>query len=486
MTSTTRSTASTIPDIPADERKEARTAGWVAAVAGLSLLFDGFDLTVYGTVLPSLRTGGSDALGWWSSGISGGLAIDPAVAGQLGSYALIGVMIGALTAGAIGDRLGRKKLIVAGIAWFSIGMFITAFAQSIAFFGVMRLLTGLGLGVLLATAGAVMAEFAPAGKRNFYNAVVYSGIPAGGVLAALLGLALLGGIGWRGMFMLGATPILFLLPLALAKLPESPRWLLSRGQVDKAVEISVRTGIPLSEHQQYGGVPVAEDVHLEQEKTGFAGIFSKKYLVGTIFLGFMSFSGLLLTFGLNTWLPSIMGGHFESAGMGAETAKQYGLIFLLLLNGGAVVGGLIASRAADRVGPQRVIITTFTLAALSLTLMTFGFPIPLLLSFIAVAGVGVLGTQVLIYGFTSNYYATNVRAAGVAWCSGFGRMGGILGPLIGGWLAAAGLAGNAAFYTFAGVALFGGLMTTMVPRPKAGRSDKQQYIEDRALENVSA
>ena len=267
--------------------------------------------------------------------------------------------------------------------------------------------------------------------------------------------------------------------------PSRPRWLLSRGQVDKAVEISVRTGIPLSEHQQHGGVPVAEDLHLEQQKTGFAGIFSKKYLVGTIFLGFMSFSGLLLTFGLNTWLPSIMGGHFESAGMGADTAKQYGLIFLLLLNGGAVVGGLIASRTADRVGPQRVIITTFTLAALSLTLMTFGFPIPLLLSFIAVAGVGVLGTQVLIYGFTSNYYATNVRAAGVAWCSGFGRMGGILGPLIGGWLAAAGLAGNAAFYTFAGVALFGGLMTTMVPRPKAGRSDKQQYVEERVLDNAS-
>lgn len=482
-TATSRPVANTIPDIPADHAKEARTAGWVAAIAGIALLFDGFDLTVYGTVLPGLRAGGSDAVGWWSSGISGGAALDPAVAGQLGSYALIGVMIGALTAGAIGDRIGRKKLILAGIAWFSIGMFITAFAQSIAFFGVMRLITGLGLGVLLATAGAVMAEFAPAGKRNFYNAIVYSGIPAGGVLAALLGLALLGEIGWRGLFMIGATPILFLLPLAMVKLPESPRWLLSRGQVDKAVEISRRTGIPLSEHQQFGGVPVAEDLHLEQkEKTGFAGIFSSKYLLGTIFLGFMSFSGLLLTFGLNTWLPSIMGGHFESAGMGAEAAKQYGLIFLLLLNGGAVVGGLIASRMADKAGPQRVIITTFTMAALTLTLMTFGFPIPLLLAFIAVAGTGVLGTQVLIYGFTSNYYATNVRAAGVAWCSGFGRLGGILGPLIGGWLAAAGLTGSAAFYVFAGVALFGALMTTMVPRPKKGRSDAQQLAEEQLAE----
>ena len=471
----TGSTAGTVPHIPADHVKEAKTAGWVAAITGLALLFDGFDLTVYGTVLPGLRSGGSAELGWWSSGISAGQVLDPSVAGQLGSYALIGVMIGSLVAGAIGDRVGRKKLILAGIAWFSIGMFITAFAPSVAFFGIMRLITGLGLGALLATAGATMAEFAPAGKRNFYNAIVYSGIPAGGVLAAFLGLALLGQIGWRGLFMIGATPILFLFPLALAKLPESPRWLLSRGQVDRAVAISRKTGIPLSEHQQFGGVPVAEDLHLElKEKVGFAGIFSNKYLVGTLFLGFMSFSGLLLTFGLNTWLPSIMGQHFQDAGLGVDAAKRYGLIFLLLLNGGAVVGGMIASLVADRAGPQRVIISTFTLAALSLTLMTFGFPIPMLLAFIAVAGVGVLGTQVLIYGFTSNYYATNVRAAGVAWCSGFGRLGGILGPLIGGWLAAAGMTGNAAFYVFAGVALFGGLMTTMVPHPAKGRSDQEQ------------
>lgn len=481
------STTSTVPHIPADHAKEARTAGWVAAITGLALMFDGFDLTVYGTVLPGLRVGGSDAVGWWSSGITGGQPLDPSVAGQLGSYALIGVMFGSLAAGAIGDRLGRKKLIVAGIIWFSIGMFITAFAESVAFFGVMRLITGLGLGALLATAGATMAEFAPAGKRNFYNAVVYSGIPAGGVLAALLGLLLLDDIGWRGMFMIGATPILFLFPMALALLPESPRWLLSRGKVDQAVAISRRTGVPLHEHQKFGGVPVSDDLHLElkaEEKVGFAGIFSHKYLVGTIFLGLMSFSGLLLTYGLNTWLPAIMGQHFEDAGFGADTAKAYGLWFLLLLNGGAVVGGVIASRVADKAGPQRVVASTFTLAAITLGLMTFGFPIPVLLAFIAVAGVGVLGTQVLIYGFSSNYFDTKVRAAGVAWVSGFGRLGGIFGPLIGGWLAAAGMTGAAAFYVFAGVALFGGLMTLLVPHPRTGLSDKEQLALELEQERI--
>lgn len=262
------------------------------------------------------------------------------------------------------------------LAWFSIGMFITAFPPSVAFFGIMRLITGRGLGALLATAGATMAEFAPAGKRNFYNAIVYSGIPAGGVLAAVLGLGLLILIGWRGLFMIGATPILFLF-----RWPR-PSCLSPRAGCCPVVGSTkpspshAAPGIPPSEHQQFGGVP-------------------------------------------------------------------YGLVFLLLLNGGAVVGGLIASRLADEAGPQRVIASTFALAALTLFLMTFGFPIPLLLVLIAVAGVSVLGTQVLIYGFTSNHYGTNVRAAGVAWCSGFGRLDGIFGPLVGGWLAAAGMTGSA-------------------------------------------
>jgi AAHS family benzoate transporter-like MFS transporter len=96
--------------------------------------------------------------------------------------------------------------------------------------------------------------------------------------------------------------------------------------------------------------------------------------------------------------------------------------------------------------------------------MTFNFPLPMLFTFIAVAGVGTLGTQVLIYGFQSNYFTTNARAAGVAWCASVGRLGGVLGPIIGGWLAAAGIGGSTAFYLYGGVALLGALVTVLVPR----------------------
>jgi MFS transporter, AAHS family, benzoate transport protein len=424
-----------------DPRKEARTANWVAAIVCCALVFDGFDLTIYGTVLSTLLDDPSH-IG----------AVDAGTAGTLGSLALIGVLVGSLTCGFLGDHFGRRRLILGGIAWFSIGMFVTALTTSVMAFGAMRLLTGLGLGVILATAGATIAEFAPAGRRNFYNALVYSGIPAGGVIAALLGIILLEPLGWRGLFMLGALPIVILLPLAWFKLPESPRWLHSRGRIEEARAAAERTGVPLIEEI------AVQEAHAAPAKRGFAAIFSRQFFLPTILLGFMSFSGLLLTYGLNTWLPRIMEGY----GFGTN----YSLAFLLILNSGAVLGGIIASVVADRLGAQRIVATTFVLAGITLVLMTFQFPAPVLFMFIAVAGMGTLGTQVLIYGFSSNYYTTNARAAGVSWVAGFGRIGGVLGPLIGGWLAAAGIGGSTAFYIFGAVAVFGALVTFAVPRQR--------------------
>ena len=119
------------------------------------------------------------------------------------------------------------------------------------------------------------------------------------------------------------------------------------------------------------------------------------------------------------------------------------------------------------------------LATISLVLMTFSFPLPMLFCCIAVAGVGTLGTQVLVYGFQSNYFTTNARAAGVAWCASVGRLGGILGPIIGGWLAAAGIGGSTAFYIYGGVALLGALVTVLVPRQR-----KLEEAEHKAEEIV--
>ncbi|GAA4077999.1 MFS transporter [Nocardioides kongjuensis] len=403
------------PTAPGDRR----TVAWAVALCAAALVFDGYDLVVYGTVVPVLL-GDPSQLG----------ALTPAAAGRLGSYALVGVLVGALAAGAVADRIGRRRVVLVNLVWFSVGMGATATTHSVAAFGIGRFLTGIGIGALVATVGALVAELAPAGQRNRFNAVVYSGIPAGGVLAALVALVLDDVTGWRGLFWVGALPIVVLFPLALLKLPESPKWLAERGR------------------------PRAT-----REPVGFAALASRRYGPATLLLGTMSFAGLLLTYGLNTWLPEIMGQN----GYG----KDWALTFLLVLNGGAIVGGLLASTAADRLGARSVVVTTFLMATVALLLLPLGLPLGVLVLAVAVAGIGTIGTQVLVYGLVSNYYPTSARGAGVAWCAGFGRLGGILGPVIGGALVGAGLGGGTAFRIFAAVAVAGAVVTLLVPRSRA-------------------
>lgn len=419
-------------------RRRQRTVSWVVALSTIVLVFDGYDLVVYGTVLPTLLKDPAQ-LG----------AITPGQAGTLGSYALIGVLVGALVAGALGDLIGRRRIMLINLAWFSIGMGATALTQNVAAFGIGRFFTGIGVGALVATVGPLVAEFAEPGRRNRLNAVVYSGVPAGGVLAGLLALVLDDVVGWRGLFWIGALPIVLVLPLAVLKLPESPKWLASRGRVEQAKALAERTGIELrAEPASPAG----------STRAGFPALASKDLAWPTALLGLMSFAGLLLTYGLNTWLPQIM------AGNGYD--KTYSLAFLLVLNLGAIVGGLFASLWADRAGAKRVVATTFVLAAGTLALLPLKLPLIVLLLAVAVAGIGTIGTQVLIYGLVSNYYPTRARAAGVAWCAGFGRIGGIVGPVVGGLLVGAGLGGTTAFYLFAAVAAGAAVVTLLVPRSR--------------------
>jgi len=395
-----------------------RTLTWVVTLCTLALVFDGYDLVVYGTVVPTLLAD-PNQLG----------ALTPAQAGALGSYAMVGVLVGALTAGALGDRIGRRRILLVNLAWFSIGMGATALTTSVQAFGFFRFLTGIGVGALVATVGALVAEFAPAGQRNKLNAIVYSGVPAGGVLAALVALVMPDSAGWRPLFWIGALPIVLLLPVALVRLPESPKWLATRGRV-------VET----------------------HEHVGFGALVRPPLAWPTLLMGTMSFGGLLLTYGLNTWLPQIMQGN----GYG----KNYSMTFLLALNLGAIIGGVIASGVADRIGAKRVVASTFVLASLTLAVLPYDLPFGVLLLAVALAGVGTIGTQVLIYGLVSNYYPTRARAAGVAWCAGFGRLGGIVGPILGGVLVGAGVGGSTAFQLFAGISLLGALVTTLVPRSR--------------------
>src|SRR5215475_1662855 len=423
----------------ASEPRRFRTLVWIISLATIGLMFDGYDLVVYGTVVSTFLRDPSQ-IG----------PVDPALAGALGSNALLGVLVGALVAGSIGDIVGRRKMMLGAYAWFSLGMAATANAHSALAFGIFRFVTGLGVGVLLATTAALVSEFAPKGKKNLCNAITYSGVPLGSLAAAALAIGLLDRIGWRGMFLIGALPFITVLPLAFWKMPESVAWLASRGRIEEARKVAAKTGVE---------VPATAGVDLIEERgaAGYRGLFGD-FLIPAVLIGLMSAMGLLLVYSLNTWLPELM----LRAGFNAKGS----LTFLVVLNGAAALGPVIVARFADRFGPKPVVAASFLLGASSIVALTLRLPLAALLAIVALVGIGTSGTQTLIYGFVANYFPTRVRGAGVAWCAGFGRLGGVGGPLIGGLLIASGLSIDTIFFVLAGLALLGVVLTLLVPAKK--------------------
>lgn len=422
----------------AREAKQIRTVVWVMSLAFIGLLFDGYDLVIYGTCVSTFLRDPTQ-LG----------VVTPAIAGQLGSYALVGVLVGALLAGSVGDILGRRKVMLFAYAWFSIGMAATSLTGSVSAFGAMRFVTGLGVGALLATTAALVAEFAPKGKKNFCNAIVYSGIAVGALVAAALAIVLMEAIGWHGLFMFGALPLVTLFPLAYFKMPESVIWLATRGRLVEAQALAARTGIEMPDATLQPDDFLVDPI---DGKASWAGLFTS-YPASTFLLGLLSATGLMLVYSLNTWLPELM----LRAGFNAKGS----LSFLMVLNGGAVVGALIGSKIADRFGAKLVIAASFAIGAAAIMLLTAGFSVGMLLAIVAVVGLGTSGTQTLIYGLVANFYRTNVRSAGVAWCAGFGRLGGVAGPTLGGYLVGGGFALETIFYVLASIAALGGFLALL-------------------------
>ena len=429
---------------PADALRHLHTVRWILLIATFGLIFDGYDLVVYGAVVSTFLRDATQ-IG----------TVTPPLAGALGSYALFGVAAGALLAGSVGDIIGRRKVMLSAYAWFSISMALTALSTTAQFFGALRFVTGLGIGALVATTAALVAEYAPRDKKNLYIAITNGGIPLGSMLSALLAIVFMEHIGWRGMFWIGALPIVTLLPLAYFKMPESVTWLAARGRMAEAQALAERLGVPQPQARLQAVAADLGRVPKGAQRSGFAGLFSAYYLLPTLVLGCMSATGLLLVYSLNTWLPELM--------LRAGYNTKGSLAFLAVLNGGSLFGAMAASRIADRIGPKRVVAASFATGALALSALTFSIPLAALLGVVAVVGLGTSGTQTLIYGFVANFYRTNVRAAGVAWCAGFGRLGGMGGPLLGSALITSGFRLDSIFYILAGIAFFGAALTLLVP-----------------------
>ncbi|HJT91793.1 MAG TPA: aromatic acid/H+ symport family MFS transporter [Mycobacterium sp.] len=418
-----------------------RTGTLVLLICFVTIVFDGYDLVVYGSTVPTLV-----AYEPWG--------LDAATAGLIGSLALVGMLLGTVSVGLVTDRFGRRRILLGAIAWFSIGMLLSSIAPNEMVFAAMRFLTGIGLGAVVPTCIALTVEFAPKNRRQIANAVMFSGYSVGGVTAAVLAIVLLPRVDFRVMYAMGALPLVTLLPIAYKVMPESISYLTGTGRVDEARRTAARYGLVYGDivSEKETNRPTAESF----PKSSMRVLFTARWLRSTLLFAAANFCGLLLVYGLNTWLPQIM----RSAGFALGSS----LAFLLVLNLGAIFGAIGASYVADRIGIQKVVTASFLIACIAIFLISLNLPAGVLFVLVAFAGLGSVGTQILVGGFCATHYPQNLSATALAWSLGVGRIGAICGPLLGGLIASYALGFQVNFYVFAAVAIVGAAVVSSVAR----------------------
>ena len=388
----------------------ARGSGLALLVVGLcwlAVLFDGLDMFIYGSVLPHLLETKTF-----------GLTADQA--GDLGSYATFGMLVGALTAGTIADRVGRKKLMVACVTLFSLASGLCAISESVAVFGLGRTLAGVGLGGLLPTAISMVSDYAPRGRGALVIGLLMTAHHAGGILSAYVAKWLIDPVGWRAAFWVCVLPLLFA-PVLAKFLPESLSFLVAKGRTEEARALAGRYDVE---------VPAARTGGAGDRWANLANLFRGNEWIQTLLYWVASFGGLLLVYGVATWLPTLM--RAEGYALGSA------LSFVVVFNLGGIVGMLVAGRAADRFGAPRISALWFALTAAGVFLLSVHMSTTVTMIVVFLTGVFLNSAQTMIYATVSIRSNADNRATAVGWTSGMGRFGAVFGPWLGGQLLASG------------------------------------------------
>ncbi|WP_329270024.1 aromatic acid/H+ symport family MFS transporter [Streptomyces pseudovenezuelae] len=404
----------------------------------LAVLFDGLDMFIYGSVLPHLletRTFG--------------LTAD--TAGDLGSYATFGMLVGALVAGTVADRIGRKKLMVSCVILFSLASGVCALAGSVTVFGLGRTLAGVGLGGLLPTAISMVCDYAPRGRGALVIGLLMTAHHAGGILSAYVAKWLVDPVGWRAAFWVCVLPLLFA-PVLAKLLPESLSFLVAKGRGEEARALAERYDVE---------VPAARTGSTADRWTSLAKLFRGDEWIQTLLYWVASFGGLLLVYGVATWLPTLM--RAEGYELGSA------LSFVVVFNLGGIVGMLVAGRAADRFGAPRISALWFALTAAGVFLLGVHMSTTVTMIVVFLTGVFLNSAQTMIYATVSIRSDADHRATAVGWTSGMGRFGAVFGPWLGGRLLASGN-GDWGFTAFA----IAGLSSMVFIGIAALRSSRQE------------
>lgn len=393
------------------DRLPVNRAHWkIAMIGGLGLLFDGMDGSLVSYILPILRDK------WALDGLQSGL---------IGSSLLIGMLIGALTAGPISDRIGRRRVMMWALLLFTLATFVAAFSMNWQMFFLLRVLAGIGIGAESAVIPTYVAELIPAKRRGLFAGAVAGFLAFGYVLASLIGYFVVARFddGWRYGQIITAIPVLLVLWWRRA-MPESPRWLLSRGENDKAEEIvgGIERGVlvpvtsPLSWKAQGDGTNSPAKLIQHHELLG-------RDLLGRTLLLWLIWMALTFSFfGFFSWIPSLL----VDRGLTVTTSFSY----VLLMTIAQIPGYYGAAWLNEKIGRKTNIALFLAIGTAGAWLLSQSVDPWQVIASGALLAAGMNGTYAALYAYTPEVYPTRLRATGMGMASAVGRIGGIAAPII--------------------------------------------------------
>ena len=374
----------------------------------VTVAMDGFDTAIIGFIA-------SDLVQEWG--------VQKSDLGPVMSAALVGLAFGALTAGPMADRIGRKKVLVLSILVFGGFSLITAFATSLTQLTILRFLTGLGLGAAMPNAATLMSEYAPERRRALLVNLMFVGFPIGSSMGGFISAWMIPHYGWQSVLVLGGVMPLVLAVALIFLLPESARYLAAKNKSQREIASVLRRIAPLPDNTQF----VLQETGQIKDKSALGVIFSPRYLVGTIMLCLTYFMGLLIFYLLTSWLPLLI------RETGASLSQASVITALFPLGGG--IGVLVLGALMDKINPNKVVAVGYLLTGVFVCLVGFATDNLVLVGvMVFIAGTIMNGAQSSMPALAAGFYPTQGRATGVAWMLGLGRFGGILGAFSGAFL----------------------------------------------------
>jgi AAHS family 4-hydroxybenzoate transporter-like MFS transporter len=401
----------------------------VAVICGLIQMCDGYDVGSIGWSVPSLTHA-------WQ--------IAPSAFALAFLWSNIGVMAGALLAGPIGDRFGRKPLLLISLALFGVASLASAYSPSLGFLAGTRFFTGAGIAGGFAGTVALTGDYTPQRARAMMIMLTFTGAPLGGFLGGQVVALLLGqGFGWPIIYVIGGVFPLVLMAIAAVWLPESPRLLAARANLAPRYHTLLeRLGITHSPGEAHS-IDVAQGNPIKM-------LFGEGFALQTTLLWIIFFCSLLDLFLFIFWLPEVL--HL----VGMTPAQAVFATSLQALGGIAAV--LYLGWAIDRFGTRRSLALHYAAGIVFIGLIAlFALPYLALLAVVFLSGVTVIGSQTGLNAACGKLYPARMRTSGYGFATGIGRLGGIAAAPLGGYLLSRGLPPT---YVFLSACVFAAMAAT--------------------------